>query len=431
MNRCRNLLSRISDSMKDQENVPYTPQPEYNIFHILGVAEKEVIMCRFLADLLNPEGAHACGILFLKSFLEHISNSYGMSDILLAHTDVITEFVIDSEHRIDIVIQNAQRFIPIEVKIYAGEQEGQCYDYYNYAKSVDSDTFLIYLTRFGDMPSQYSRKNKNGDELVPTEKIKCISWEKDIYTWLSELLIRLDEPLRQFILQYMNAIRSIADRTDEKMMERNLEILYASADFFNAGIQIEKSMKAAKVNLIRLVFDDFKRAMETVSAKYGLVPEQDALYYSYEGKQHEKFYDCYSTYPGLNYVVKKAQFSQKGLQMWFRIEVEHNLFAGISLFDRQAAPREGNLKGFQVDDLSPQIMAEAARYLDRDVFTPSSWWLAWCYPNGKHQDAYYEDVPDFKHMNPCAVDLVENQKRKDFVKHAVRVFEEHLLKYLL
>lgn len=41
------------------------------------------------------------------------------------------------------------------------------------------------------------------------------------------------------------------------------------------------------------------------------------------------------------------------------------------------------------------------------------------------------DVPDFKHMNPCAISLVDNQKRKEFVKNAVKAFEEHLLKYLL
>ena len=62
--------------------------------------------------------------------------------------------------------------------------------------------------------------------------------------------------------------------------------------------------------------------------------------------------------------------------------------------------------------------------------TPADWWFTWCYPNGKRQDAYY-DAPDFKHMNPCAVGLVDGQKRKEFVKNTVIVFEERLLKYLL
>ena len=45
--------------------------------------------------------------------------------------------------------------------------------------------------------------------------------------------------------------------------------------------------------------------------KYGLEPETEHVYYSYEKKQHEKFYDCYSTYPGLNYVVRHAKFQKE------------------------------------------------------------------------------------------------------------------------
>ena len=116
--------------------------------------------------------------------------------------------------------------------------------------------------------------------------------------------------------------------------------------------------------------------------------------------------------------------------MWFRIEVEHNLFAGIVLFDTEAVSQDGNRKGYQVNEITEELIEEAAQYLDRDVMTPADWWFTWCYPNGKRQDAYYDDVPDFKHMNQCAVDLVDRQKRKEFVGNAVKVFEEHILKFL-
>ena len=52
--------------------LPDTPLSEYNIFNVLGVKAKEVVMCRFLTDLLYPEGQHGCGILFLKSFFHDI-----------------------------------------------------------------------------------------------------------------------------------------------------------------------------------------------------------------------------------------------------------------------------------------------------------------------------------------------------------------------
>lgn len=419
------LLSRI---IRCGNEVPtWTPLSDYNVFNVLGINAKEVIMCRFLADLLNPEGQHGCGILFLKSFMQNVLKEDSMSNLLLEHTDVIKEFVIDNDRRIDIVIRNARFLIPIEVKIYADEQEGQCYDYYKKAKNAP----IVYLTRFGDIPSEYSRKKKGSTDMLSIDNIRCISWADDICGWLTGLLAQLNEPIKSTVMQYIDTIHVIADERNKKVMEKTLEVLYESPDYFSAGIEIEKSMKTAKLHLMRLVFDDFKKEMETAVLKYGLELETDAMYYSYDAKQHEKFYDCYSTYPGLNYVIKKAKFHKSSLQMWFRIEVDHNLFAGISLFDTEAIPEDDNLKGYQVNDITDGIIDEAAQYLNREIITPESWWFAWCYPNGKRQDDYYDDVPDFKYMNQCAVSLVDNQKRAQFVKNAVMVFEEQLLKYLL
>ena len=89
------LLSQININCK--EFPPYAPLSDYNVFHILGISAKEVIMCRFLADLLNPEGQHGCGISFLKSFMHDVLYEYSMSDILLARTEVAAEYVIDND----------------------------------------------------------------------------------------------------------------------------------------------------------------------------------------------------------------------------------------------------------------------------------------------------------------------------------------------
>lgn len=425
MNNYVDLLSKIGLNTKEFQL--YTPLSEYNIFNVLEVNAKEVVMCRFLADLLNPEGQHGCGILFLKSFIQDVLKESRMSDTLLAHTNVIKEFAIDNERRVDIVLQNVLFLVPIEVKIYADEQESQCYDYFKIAKNSP----MVYLTRFGDVPSEYSRKRKDGTDILSLDNIQCISWADDICDWLTGLLVELSEPIKSIVMQYIDAIRIVTFERDKKAMEKNLEILYESPDFFSAGIEIEKFMKTAKLHLMRLMFDDFKEEMKTIESKYGLEQEKDALYYSYEEKRHEKFYDCYSTYPGLNYVVKNAKFQKRSLQMWFRIEVEHTLFAGISLFDIEAIPKDGNLKGYQVNDITEEIIDEAAQYLNRDIMTPVDWWFTWCYSNGKRQEVDYADVPNFKRMNQCAVSLVDAQRRKEFVKNAVRSFEEHILIYLL
>ena len=228
----------------------------------------------------------------------------------------------------------------------------------------------------------------------------------------------------------MDAVHSIADEREKKVADKVIEALYESPEKFLAGIEIEKSMKKAKVRLIRQVFEEFQQQMQPILEKYGLKLEKDSGYYSYQDSQHDKFYDCYSTYPGLNYVVKKAKFQKAGLELWFRIEVEHNLFAGFCLFDKEASSKDGFSNGYQVDDISDGLKQEASRYLKKEIILPEDWWFAWCYPNGKRHCEEAE-VPDFKQMNPCAVSLVDETARREYVKRALAVFERELLGWLL
>ena len=64
-------------------------------------------------------------------------------------------------------------------------------------------------------------------------------------------------------------------------------------------------------------------------------------------------------------MVKKAKFQKAGLELWFRIEVEHNLFAGFCLFDKEASSKDGFSKGYQVDDITDELKQEASRYLQK------------------------------------------------------------------
>ena len=420
MNATEELLKKVYDTIR---LVPaYDSKTDYNLFRTLEISGKEVLMCRFLADLLNPEGDHGCGILFLKTFLEEVLQEKRMSDSLLAHTIITKEYVIDKERRIDLVIRNADFFIPMEVKIYAGEQEGQCFDYFERAKNSK----MVYLTRFGNQPSPYSRRQRSGNGILPLSQIQCISWSKDVCNWLERRLGNLPRPIEEAVLQYLDAIHSISDGRKRKIMEKTMDVLYVSPDYFAAGLEIERSMKQVKLRLIRLLFDDFKEAMEPLTKKYGLELETDAKYYSYENPKHDRFYDCYSTYPGLNYVVKQVKFQKESLQMWFRFEIEQNLFAGFSLFDIEAEPQDGYLKGYQVNDITEKLVNEAAVYLDREIIVPENWWFAWNYSNGKR--SYQErEVPDFKAMNECAVSLVDPARRKCYVREAVAGFEQSLL----
>ena len=43
------------------ENVNLLKTKDYNIFSVLQIQSKEVLICRMIADLLNPRGQHGAG----------------------------------------------------------------------------------------------------------------------------------------------------------------------------------------------------------------------------------------------------------------------------------------------------------------------------------------------------------------------------------
>ena len=76
---------------------------DFNIFHTLNAADKEVMMCRVLYEFLNPKGKHGRGSLYLKNFLEDILGLDDVTNDELSEANVYREYVIrGTDRRIDI-----------------------------------------------------------------------------------------------------------------------------------------------------------------------------------------------------------------------------------------------------------------------------------------------------------------------------------------
>lgn len=126
----------LCDVYKIIEDYTKNKQSSYNIFKVLEMESKEVLMCRVLTDFLNPSGFHNKGAKYLRIFLTDILEM-DEAETLCHTVHVLKEYPITQERRIDIVILAENTFIPIEVKIHAREQKAQCYDYYQFAKKKE------------------------------------------------------------------------------------------------------------------------------------------------------------------------------------------------------------------------------------------------------------------------------------------------------
>ncbi|GMO57473.1 MAG: hypothetical protein Ta2G_17190 [Termitinemataceae bacterium] len=255
-NSIKSLLAETAKITKQLEKGYRDNGTKYNIFNIAGIGEKEVIMCKVIADLLDPKGKHYKGTIYLNSFLEIISKKYNSYPAKLDDSGVIkvsTEYPTDQGRKIDIVIEDKSNFIPIEVKIWAEDQQEQIADYYAYSKERNDNKNIpvLYLTPNGHKPSENSSKDES--------EYKCISFKDDIIEWLKRCLENHGDnnsiPVREVIKQLKSAVESICGYMEDEDMKILEEIVENDATI-QAALKIQKVMN--DVNIKKKLWELFK-----------------------------------------------------------------------------------------------------------------------------------------------------------------------------
>ncbi len=385
----------------------------YNVFSVLEVDDKEVIMCRMLADLLNPCGQHGVGDIFLRSFLKDVLHVDESVIENIGSLQVTKEYPIDiqysgpneserNEHisdekrqpkRIDIVIHGARHFIPIEVKIDATETGTQCWEYYQYALKHDCHTNLYFLTKHGTLP------NNSYDTFVLEKcqgRCKLISFEHDISKWLGDISkIDFNDAngiIHNTIRQYLDSVMYITDARRITMVEQCAEKIM-EVDI-EAGIAIAKSFTAIQDRLITKLFIAIEKSFPK---ELGIELNKESE--NYWGKINKEFFgDVFGK--GQKYISKKPCTC-------FKIKVEDDSF-----------PREQMLY-VHVDW---RIWAEL-RNGDK---------ISWIYlPVGNRnepKDDEKSDIPNFYTMNPAALKLNDSRAMESFIECSIKSIKDKLLK---
>lgn len=240
-----NLLQFAGTHLRHAEELARVTGEHFNIFKILGIDRYEVqTHSPILGELLNPQGAHGQGSLFLKLFLSSIAESKS-SDA--SFTQKIGEFHADSASLktevyigpvdtdyteggiIDIVLTDTKNgsHIFIENKIDANDQKNQLLRYHK----ADPKAALFYLTLDGHSPSK--KYSMGGGDFY----VHLISYKKDILRWLE--LCRKESvclpSVRETITQYIHLIEELTGQSTITRM--NTELI-------NEIIKDEEKLKA-------------------------------------------------------------------------------------------------------------------------------------------------------------------------------------------
>ena len=439
MNTAKELLESVYKKIEDYEKHKDVYEESYNIFQVLEVSEKEVMICRMLADIINPMGQHGCGAKFLQSFVEQVLRLEDVDETFYDDARVTKEYCIPqgrsgkSDRRIDIVIESAHWFIPIEVKIWAEDQKAQCYDYYHFAlqKMNSNKAKIFYLTTGGTSPTEYSTSLETdnvGDDSIPEDGVINISFNKDICEWLRNILMLESEGrVKDMFAQYLDAIEDMSGAIGYEEGLLVEEAILENSSLFEAGLWIEKTMEQVKIKLMTTLMNEIRIEMKPLLQKYGLKELGSKSYYSVENQMGKYYKYNDSSYPGINYLVENAVLND-GKEVWFRVEIDWHLFAGFCLFDPHANEGKGNQVN-EMDKWKKQIMSF---FRDMPELENDDWWILWCYlPSGTHEIGSKETLcPEFKSFNRAAIRLADVDHRKEMVRKYVQVIEKELLSRL-
>jgi len=130
MEKINSLIKQVKVINEKHKAIQRINGENFNIFSILKLETKEVkTHSNFIYELLNPNGSHNQGDVFLKLFLKQVLTKKEYKNIG-SIIKVEAETLTDENRRIDFTIATSNIFIAIEMKINARDKEKQLSDYH-------------------------------------------------------------------------------------------------------------------------------------------------------------------------------------------------------------------------------------------------------------------------------------------------------------
>jgi len=198
----RDLLNNVDfEKLRLESKTP-------NIFKILNISRNEIRHSNFLGWLLDPNGNHGLGKLFLLKFIREVATSEIASDIdELEISDLNFDNVeIRREWKnIDLLIVFDTTVICIENKVDSKDHSNQLLKYKEIINENFSDKkkIFVYLTPFGDKPiSKFGKANyalysyaQIVEHLDKILEIYGKSLNPSVYQYISDYSINLKREL--------------------------------------------------------------------------------------------------------------------------------------------------------------------------------------------------------------------------------------------
>ena len=263
------LLNKLEKIILKYDEIEKIKGTRFNIFSILNMERKEFeTHSNFICELLYPDGLHNKDDLFLKLFFSTVLGI--KSDENFKNAIVIQEDTTDANRRIDITIETEKYLIGVEMKIDARDQNTQMFDYYEELKNRKSnkEVILCYLTLDGKEPTKKSIEKK--DKVLSEDDYLLVSFETEIINWI-ELCIKecaTDTILREALVQYLNLVKKLTNKSYEKGKIMEMVELFKNADNLKIYLEAQKASIETQKEMQRLFWNNLKEKLDKTSYKF-------------------------------------------------------------------------------------------------------------------------------------------------------------------
>lgn len=412
----QSLLDQAKTILELRKQKKERPGEQFNVFTVLNMETDEVnTHSRLLYEFLRPDGSHGMGDQFLRIFFKVVlKKDYPQDGSVQVFREKIASAGGEDLGRIDLLLEGSHFCYPIEVKIYAVDQDRQVERYMKYARSrkPDGAATVFYLTLDGHSPSNESMGDCTQDSIV------YLSFESEILEWLKQCgEIAWQAPsISAIIQQYISLLEKLtgAKQEDEFMMLIQNMIQSSQSNYENAAA-IAEGLIDARIAIMQKVFADVEKHVGDRLVQLGQNYKENAKeYYRRSKKDHP--------YPSLTYLLVKCD----DLTIALRFEVDWNFGCGLVFY-------QGNF-GSNPKQVPKMVhrLTDASESMEWKIFISgvkekSDWWIDWVYLPGEECDRL-----NFKLCNgiyPSLYDAHSYQTIMNHIYDEVDQYMEKLVQY--
>lgn len=252
--KAKNEILIINDKIKKNGG-------EYNIFNVLGIERDEVFThSNIIYSFLNQDSGHFMGQLYLELFIEHV---LGIKDPL----NLSTQWCVEREWpfpdgRIDFIIHNNNIFIAIEMKIDAKDQNNQLVRYERYAKSINQNYKVFYLTLHGNEATYNSIQGMQST-------YDRISFKDHILNWLNLCISNTpkDNKILNVLQQYKDLVIKLGSNQNKEGIKEMVQLIN-NPENYRAYLKLKDSETLMKQEFIEKFLNKIQEKLNQIDLNF-------------------------------------------------------------------------------------------------------------------------------------------------------------------